>query len=90
MIAAVGQSQMTDEQKSQKFAEAYKVLTDLNYSMLNSSFEKIITPDGTAVIDKEQIKEFIANANMKIDIAIAKATLFFMNPPLFINTSSVV
>jgi hypothetical protein len=63
MIAAVGQSQMTDEQKSQKFAEAYKVLTDLNYSMLNSSFEKIITPDGTAVIDKEQIKEFIANAN---------------------------
>ena len=25
--------------------------------------EKIITPDGTAVIDKEQIKEFIANAN---------------------------
>ena len=27
------------------------------------------------------IAKFIANANIKIDIATAKATLFFMNPP---------
>ena len=63
MIAAVGQSQMTDEQKSQKFSEAYKTLTDLNYTMLNDSFEKIITPENQTVVDKQQIQDFIANAN---------------------------
>jgi len=63
MIAAVGQSQMTDEQKSQKFSEAYKTLTDLNYTMLNDSFEKIITPDNQTVVDKQQIQDFISNAN---------------------------
>ena len=54
---------MTDEQKSQKFSEAYKTLTDLNYTMLNDSFEKIITPENQTVVDKQQIQDFIANAN---------------------------
>ena len=59
MVAAVGQSQMTDEQKSQKFAEAHKVLTELNFEILSTSFAKIITPEGQVVDDQNQIKEFL-------------------------------
>ena len=31
--------------------------------MLNDSFEKIITPENQTVVDKQQIQDFIANAN---------------------------
>jgi len=65
MVAAVGQSQMTDEQKSQKFAEAHKALTELNFEILSTSFSKIKTPDGQTVEDQNQIKEFLNNADSK-------------------------
>ena len=65
MVAAVGQSQMTDEQKSQKFAEAHKALTELNFEILSTSFSKIKTPDGQTVEDQDQIKEFLNNADSK-------------------------
>jgi len=65
MVAAVGQSQMTDEQKSQKFAEAHKALTELNFEILSTSFSKIKTPDGQTVEDQDQIKEFLHNADSK-------------------------
>lgn len=65
IVAAVGQSQMTDEQKSQKFAEAHKALTDLNFEILSTSFSKIKTPDGQTVEDQNQIKEFLNNADSK-------------------------
>ena len=65
MVAAVGQSQMTDEQKSQKFAEAHKALTELNFEILATSFSKIKTPDGQTVEDQNQIKEFLNNADSK-------------------------
>ncbi len=61
----MGQSSLTDEQKSQKFAEAHKALTDLNFQLLSTSFEKIITPDGQVVQDQNQIKEFLNNADTK-------------------------
>ena len=65
IVAAVGQSQMTDEQKSQKFAEAHKALTELNFEILATSFSKIKTPDGQTVEDQNQIKEFLNNADSK-------------------------
>jgi len=65
IVAAVGQSQMTDEQKSQKFAEAHKALTELNFEILSTSFSKIKTPDGQTVEDQDQIKEFLHNADSK-------------------------
>jgi hypothetical protein len=65
IVAAVGQSQMTDEQKSQKFAEAHKVLTQLNFEILSTSFSKIKTPDGQTVEDQNQIKDFLNNADSK-------------------------
>ena len=65
IVAAVGQSQMTDEQKSQKFAEAHKALTELNFEILSTSFSKIKTPDGQTVEDQNQIKEFLNNADSK-------------------------
>jgi hypothetical protein len=33
---------------------------------MSTSFTKIITPDGTEVVDKNQIREFLNNAESKI------------------------
>ena len=53
---------MTDEQKTKKFDEAFKALTELSMGLLLKNIEKITTPDGTEVTDPIQIKEFIDNA----------------------------
>ena len=57
--------QMTEEQKTQRYAQAYKALTDLNFQMLSNSFSKIQTPDGNTVTDNKQITDFLTNADSK-------------------------
>jgi len=54
---------VTEEQKTQRFAEAYKALTELNFQMLSNAFTKIVTPDGDTVTDKAQIVDFLQNAD---------------------------
>jgi hypothetical protein len=66
IVMTVTASQLTDEEKSKRYAEAYQKLTVLNFEMLSTSFTKIITPDGTEVVDRDQIKEFLNNAESKI------------------------
>ena len=66
IVMTVTASQLTDEEKSKRYAEAYQKLTVLNFEMLSTSFTKIITPDGTEVADRDQIKEFLNNAESKI------------------------
>ena len=56
---------MTEEQKTQRYAQAYKALTDLNFQMLSNSFSKIQTPDGNTVTDNKQITDFLTNADSK-------------------------
>ena len=66
IVATVNASQFPEEEKTKKFAEAYKNLTQLNFEMLATSFSKIITPDGQTVEDKIQIQEFLNNADSKV------------------------
>lgn len=53
----------TEEQKTQRYAQAYKALTELNFEMLSNSFSKIETPAGDIVTDSKQITEFLQNAD---------------------------
>ena len=66
MYAAVQDSQMSDEEKSTRFNEAFKKLTELNESILLKNISVITLADGTEVADPTQIKEFIDNANAKL------------------------
>ncbi len=56
---------VTEEQKTQRYAEAYKALTELNFELLSTSFTKIVTPEGETVEDQAQIIDFLKNANSK-------------------------
>ena len=62
LYSAVQDSKMSDDQKTKKFDEAFKALTDLSMGLLLKNIEKITIPDGTEVTDPIQIKEFIDNA----------------------------
>jgi len=66
IVATVNQSQFSEEEKTKRFSEAYKKLTDLNFEVLSVSFTKIVTPDGTVVDNIEQIKDFLNNTNTKL------------------------
>ena len=63
MYSTVQSSNMTDEEKVQKFDESFKALTELNSKVLLKNISKITTPEGTEVSDPVQINEFIENAN---------------------------
>ena len=54
---------ITEDQKTQRYAEAYKALTELNFQVLTNSFSKIVTPEGDTVTDHKQIIEFLQNAD---------------------------
>ncbi len=66
IYAQVSQSQMTAEEKTRRFTESFKILSDLNTNLLISNIQKIMLPSGESVSDKIQIKEFIENADAKI------------------------
>ena len=66
MYSAVQDSELPDEDKSKRFNESFKALTDLNSSILLKNISTITMQDGTAVSDPAQIKEFMDNANAKL------------------------
>ena len=66
IVATVNSSQLSEEEKTQRYADAYRKLTELNFDMLSTSFTKITTPEGTEVTDREQIKEFLNNADSRL------------------------
>jgi hypothetical protein len=61
----VSQSQMTAEEKTRRFTDSFRILSELNMSLLINNIEKITLPSGESVNDKEQIKQFIQNADAK-------------------------
>jgi hypothetical protein len=65
IYAQVSQSQMTAEEKTRRFTESFRILSDLNMSLLVSNIQKITLPAGESVTDRNQIKEFIQNADAK-------------------------
>jgi hypothetical protein len=70
MFATVNASQLSDEEKNKRFAESFKKLTDINFSILLDSIQQITSPDGNVVTDKQQISDFLANCNASTVIEI--------------------
>jgi hypothetical protein len=68
--AAVSASQLSDEEKNQRFAETFKKLTDLNFQMLHEGITQIKSPDGAEVTDRAQIIDFLANTDAKTVVEI--------------------
>lgn len=48
------------EQKKKLFTEVFEAMTQLNFDMIVDSIEKIETPDGTEVIEKEFISDWVS------------------------------
>ena len=63
LYSSVQDSKMTDEEKTKRFDESFKALTELSMGLLLRNIEKITTPDGAEVTDPVQNKEFVDNAD---------------------------
>jgi len=66
IYAQVSQSQMTAEEKTKRFTDSFKILSELNMSLLISNIDRITLPSGESVTDREQIKQFVENADAKL------------------------
>jgi len=66
IYTTVSASELSDEEKSKRFNESFKVLTDLNDKILLRNIVAVSTPEGTKVSDPVQIKEFVENTNTTI------------------------
>ena len=66
IYAQVSQSQMTAEDKTKRFTDSFKILGDLNMSLLISNIDRITLPSGESVTDRTQIKQFVENADAKL------------------------
>ena len=66
MYTQVAQSNLSEEEKTKRYTDSFKVLTDLNATLLLDNIAEIKLPDGNIVTDKQQISEFIKNADAKM------------------------
>jgi hypothetical protein len=66
IYATVSNSQMAEADKSTQFVKSFKILNNINFSMLVDSITEITTPEGTTVSDKLQIKEFCDNCDARV------------------------
>jgi hypothetical protein len=66
IYAQVAQSNLSAEEKTKRFTESFRVLSDLNVSLLINNIEHIQLPTGETVTDKTAILDFIKNADAKI------------------------
>jgi hypothetical protein len=66
IYAQVSQSNLGPEEKTKRFTESFRVLSDLNVNLLINNIERIQLPTGETVTDKTAILDFIKNADAKI------------------------
>ena len=66
IYATVNNSALSESEKSTQFVKSFKMLNNINFSMLVDSILEITTPDGKTVVDKMQIKEFCENCDAKV------------------------
>lgn len=66
IYSQVSQSEMTAEEKTKRFIDGYKILSELNMELLLGNIERIQLPTGELVTDKHHIKQFIENADAKL------------------------
>ena len=66
IYTTVNNSTMNEKEKSTQFVKSFKILNNINFSMLVDSILEITTPDGQTVANKDQIKEFCNNCDAKV------------------------
>ena len=66
IYSQVAQSEMTTEDKTKKFMDGFKILSELNMDLLVGNIDLIRMPTGESVNDKEHIKQFIQNADARM------------------------
>ena len=65
--AQISQSaELSAEEKTKKYTDSFKLLTQLNEKLLLTNIESITLPTGETVSDPQQIKEFVDNAEAKM------------------------
>ena len=65
MYGTINNSTLTEEQKQTAFNKSFETLNTVNFSLLLDSIQEITTPDGAVVTDKQQILDFVNNADTK-------------------------
>ena len=66
IYTTVNNSALSEQEKSTQFVKSFKLLNNINFSMLVDSITQITTPDGQTVVDKAQIKDFCDNCDAKV------------------------
>jgi hypothetical protein len=66
IYSQVSQSNLSPEEKTKRYTDSFKVLSDLNVNLLINNIERIQLPTGETVTDKTAILDFIKNADAKI------------------------
>ena len=66
IYTTVNNSALSEQEKSTQFVKSFKLLNNINFSMLVDSITQITTPDGNTVVDKAQIKDFCDNCDAKV------------------------
>ncbi len=62
----VTQSELNTEDKNKRFTESFKTMAALNFELMSGNIGSVILPTGETVADREQIKEFVQNADSKL------------------------
>jgi hypothetical protein len=60
------QRRKAPEDKNKRFTESFKTMAALNFELMAGNIGSIILPTGETVADREQIKEFVQNADSKL------------------------
>ena len=66
IYATVNNSALSEADKSTQFVKSFKILNNINFSMLVDSVTEITTPDGNTVVDKAQIRDFCDNCDARV------------------------
>ena len=66
IYATVNNSALSEADKSTQFVKSFKILNNINFSMLVDSITEITTPDGNTVVDKSQIRDFCDNCDARV------------------------
>ena len=53
-----------DQARIEAFSKAIKKMSQLNFDLVNDCIIKIVMPDGSEVVDKDHIREFITNIEL--------------------------
>jgi hypothetical protein len=67
IYATVSNSQLGEDEKSLRFIQSFRKLSEMNFEVLVDSLISLTAPNGTTITDKNQIRDFFDNATAKIN-----------------------